>query len=323
MQTRGVTRGSGTAEADTAAAAPVATAVVPKPKKGKASFAARNAAAASAAVLVGELDTPSSEVLQATVAALEHIPTAMELAADPADLAIIREVFGSRAQTLINSLLAFDAYFNWYYPLKLERIALFAPIPVREQYAFQNMTTAIDMCEIFERVSIRNHKSFLIHGAVYKVTRDILHVGDSWSFCLSALELQNAETKRVASSCAAKNLTQRVGGEARLRPLSSGVEGPAQLVHTRGYSTTMALSTLNHLLVAQKLRSGNGLSDLAAIPLSRRAQRLMHDGRTKGVRSSVKLEMPTVPGYDPRRDTCIKAFVRLLAMRASQGQSSQ
>ena len=42
----------------------------------------------------------------------------MELAADPEDLAIIRKVFGSRAQTLINTLLAFDSYFNWYYPLK-------------------------------------------------------------------------------------------------------------------------------------------------------------------------------------------------------------
>ena len=54
----------------------------------------------------------------------------MELAADSEDLAIIRQLFGSRAQTLINTLLAFDSYFNWYYPLK-ESIPLFARIPIR------------------------------------------------------------------------------------------------------------------------------------------------------------------------------------------------
>ena len=42
----------------------------------------------------------------------------MELASDPEDLKMIRDVYGSRAQTLINVLLSFDAYFNWYYPLK-------------------------------------------------------------------------------------------------------------------------------------------------------------------------------------------------------------
>ena len=143
----------------------------------------------------------------------------MELAADPEDVAIIRKLFGSRAQTLINTLLAFDSYFNWYYPLK-ESIPLFAPIPIREARAFENMTTAMDMMEMFERISIRNHKSFLVHGAIFKVTRDILQVGDIWSFSLSALELQNAvaETKRVASGSAAKNLTMRQGGDARIRP---------------------------------------------------------------------------------------------------------
>ena len=48
---------------------------------------------------------------------IEREPSAMELAADPADLEIIKELFGSRGQTLINILLAFDAYFAWYFPL--------------------------------------------------------------------------------------------------------------------------------------------------------------------------------------------------------------
>jgi len=38
---------------------------------------------------------------------------------------------------------------------------------------FSNMCLAIDMGEIFERVSIRKHGSFLVHGAIFKVTRDI------------------------------------------------------------------------------------------------------------------------------------------------------
>ena len=40
---------------------------------------------------------------------LQHTPTAMEQKADPAHLQIIRDMYGSRAQTLINALLAFDA----------------------------------------------------------------------------------------------------------------------------------------------------------------------------------------------------------------------
>ena len=200
---------------------------------------------------------------------------------------------------------------------------MFAPIPIREARAFENMNTAIDMMEMFERISIRNHKSFLVHGAIFKVTRDILHVGDIWSFSLSALELQNAETKRVASSSAAKNLTLRQGGDARIRPLPPGVQGPAQRVHTKGFPTTMAISLIKNLLVTQKLRSGDGLSTIATMPASRRTHRLMDDGRTKQRRTAVKLENLTGPGYTPRTDSCLKAFVRLLAARASQEESSQ
>ena len=44
------------------------------------------------------------------------------------------------------------------------------------------------------------------HGAIFKITRDILKVGDIWAYCLSALELQNAETKRVATSGVSRRL---------------------------------------------------------------------------------------------------------------------
>jgi hypothetical protein len=61
-----------------------------------------------------------------------HIPTAIERAADDGDLDMIRKICGSRAQTIINALLAFDAYFNWYYPLK-ESIPFDAPMEVCER----------------------------------------------------------------------------------------------------------------------------------------------------------------------------------------------
>ena len=77
------------------------------------------------------------------------------------------------------------------------------------------MQNAIDMHEIFERVSIRNHGSFLPHGAIFKVTQDILEVGDVWAFNLSPLELQNAETKRTANSGGSRRLQMSSEGETR------------------------------------------------------------------------------------------------------------
>ena len=43
------------------------------------------------------------------------------------------------------------------------------PMERREQRAFENVITAIDMKDQFERLSINNHKSFLPHLCVYKV----------------------------------------------------------------------------------------------------------------------------------------------------------
>ena len=60
---------------------------------------------------------------------------------------------------------------------------------VKEPRALDNMQKAVDMQEIFERVGPK-HGSYLPHGAVYKVTQDILEVADVWatgSFPLEAL----------------------------------------------------------------------------------------------------------------------------------------
>ena len=74
----------------------------------------------------------------------------------------------------------------------------------------------------------------------------------------------------------------RDGGTARA-PLKSK-EGPARLVLTKGYSTTMALSTLNKLLGAQLLRSGEGV---ISTPESRRKERLFGATATSASRWNI------------------------------------
>jgi hypothetical protein len=117
-------------------------------------------------------------MLPATAAGLRHMPTALERSADPTDLETIRNYYGPRAQTLINICLAFDGYSNWYYPLKQNDVTLISPPSVRKERAFDNMCRAIEMQEMIERLSICHHKSFLFHAATFKVTSDILKVGD-------------------------------------------------------------------------------------------------------------------------------------------------
>jgi hypothetical protein len=116
--------------------------------------------------------------------------------------------------------------------------------------ALANCRAAIEMHEIFERLAIRKHGSFLPHGAIFKVSRDILEVGGVWATDLSKLELQNAETKRTASQGGARSLTlakERTSMASQRR----ATEGPAQLLTTSGYRTTMALSTMRKLLGLQ------------------------------------------------------------------------
>mmetsp|Transcript_7677 Transcript_7677/g.15984 ORF Transcript_7677/g.15984 Transcript_7677/m.15984 type:complete len:415 (-) Transcript_7677:70-1314(-) len=232
--------------------------------------------------------------LQAQRAAVQHVPTSIEQAADPDDLNIIRELFGTRAQSLINVLLAFDAYFAWYYPLK-ESIPFMCDMQRREQRALDNCRTAIDLHEIVERLTARGklgHQSFLFHGAIFKVSRDILTVADIWSVGTSPLELQNAETQRVASSSGSRRMTM------------SGK-----------YSTTLAISTLRNLLATRYLRRGDGVT---SVPDSRRKERVFGAdsiGRL-ALPASTKIEV-LEPEYNPKRDTCIKAFVRLIAACAN------
>ena len=286
---------------------------------------AQRQAAVRAAALLAEANAEEGESAAAPQAApaaapaTEHVPSAMELAADPEDLKIIRELFGSRAQTILNALLAFDSYFIWYYPFK-KSVPFMCAQDQRLEFAFANTCRAIDMQEMYERVTIRAHSSYLPHGAVYKMSSDILEVGNTWVVNVSPLELQNAETKRVAETGGSRRLQISTEGMRRDSIRAAGVEGPARLTKTKGYTTTMSISTLKNMLVAQKLRRGDGVISIAP---SRRHERLFGasgSGRTKHASSGVKIEKLGAD-YDPKHDTCVKAFVRLLAFRASSDTS--
>ena len=297
MQLNGTAVASAPAAAPAAAAPAVAAAPAPAPaaRGRKAAFQARVISQPAVATAA-----PAPAIAMATRVEVELKPTAMEEAADPDDLQMIRDLYSSRAQTIINSLLAFDAFFRWYYPLK-ESIDMGSSQEEREARALDNMRSAIDVHEIYERCSARNHKSFMPHGAIYKLTRDILTVGDIWAYCLSALELQNAETKRVASTGGSRRLKMTTEGQTRRGALPV-------ISTTKGYSSSMALSTLRKLLSQNMLRRGDGI---IALPDSRRKVRLLA-GRTKLAAKLVKMEV-LQSDYKPREDTCIKAFVRLLA----------
>jgi hypothetical protein len=285
MQKRGVTIGAGSAEEEI-------TALAATKSKGKAGTAGKLAALA---VSVTAPSTAKPSLLQEKLASLKHQPTNMEKAADSEHLKIIRELYGSRAQTIINALLAFDAYFAWYYPVKdLKDHAPFSETsPSAEEAAFVNCCRAIDLHEITERISIRNHKSFLFHGAIYKVTRDIIKVTNPWAFGIQALELQNAETKRAASQNGARNLEFCAPQQTRVA-MKHGFAGPMRLTSTFGPSkrgTTMAISIINFLLSKRHLRRGDGALKLPESRLSERVFGENSSGRSKLASAGMKLEL--------------------------------
>ena len=67
------------------------------------------------------------------------------------------------------------------------------------------------------------------------------------------------------------------------------------------------------MLVRGYLRVGDGL---VATPMSRRKERLFGVGRTSLPSAGVKLELLRAD-YDPKSDTCVKAFVRCIAASAA------
>ena len=141
------------------------------------------------------------------------------------------------------------------------------------------------------------------------MTRDILEVADVTSYDLSALELQNVESKRTFESGGARNLTFRDEGTSHVK----GADGVYNLILTKGYGSTAATSTLKKMLITKTLRVGDGVF---STPVSRTKERLFGEqaiGRTKAVKTEWADQ---AADYNPAEDTCVDAYVRYLAARA-------
>lgn len=133
---------------------------------------------------------------------------------------------------------------------------------------------------------------------------------------MSALELQNAETKRVFELGGSRHLNSSTSGTTHKK---DGQGGYKKIV-TKGYGSTAASTVLFKLLATQKLRQGDGG---IAIPASRRGERLFGSNAT-GRSTLVKLEIMGEKDaeYDPANDTCLDAFVRLLEARITADMSN-
>ena len=202
-----------------------------------------------------------------------------------------------------------------------------ATVEAREERAFDNMILAIDMQEALEYASFKGHKSFMLHGAVYKHTRDILEIGDVWMASATKVEMQNADTKRTAIKGGSRRLELSSSGST-FTPTGRGREGPANLIKTKGYSTTMALSTLRKLIAKRYLQRGDGI---ISMPACRRRERLFGaaaTGRTSRKSLGVKQEkwltaMLEAAEYRVEDDSCVKAFVRLIAASAATQDAAE
>ena len=85
-----------------------------------------------------------------------------------------------------------------------------------------------------------------------------------------------------------------------------------QPVKMKGYKSTASSTTLVKLMAQQMFRAGDGMY---ATPESRRAERLF-GGKGTGRSKLVKIEFEDGVKYDPEADTCLAAFIRLLAAKA-------
>ena len=101
-------------------------------------------------------------------------------------------MYGNWANTAIRTALAFDAYLLWYYSWKKSSPRCHAK-GQGDARAVEH-ALAVGMHEIFERVSVVQHGSFMPHVAIYKITQSILEVSDVEAFDTSPLEMQSAET---------------------------------------------------------------------------------------------------------------------------------
>ena len=116
------------------------------------------------------------------------------------------------------------------------------------------MQLAVDMHEMFERVSLSRHGSFMPHAAIYKIAQSILEVGDVEAFDTSPLEMQNAKTKRKARSTGATNRTTIAEGVSQRGPRKK--EGPPGLHTVAATTATTATTALKKTVTSNNLQRG-------------------------------------------------------------------
>ena len=91
---------------------------------------------------------------------------------------------------------------------------------------------------------------------------------------------------------------------------------PEKIVQTKGYGTTMAMSTLAKMLGRKALEVGEAVLQGLGIEPTKRAERVFGatgPGRSKLMHAGQKHSLiASQAEYDPRKDTCLEAFVRLI-----------
>ena len=142
--------------------------------------------------------------------------------------------------------------FVFEYSRQKSRVPLDASMSERETRALDNMQKAIVMHEAIERTTIHQCKSFLPHGCVFKITRDILTVADLHAYNTSPLELQNAKTKRAAKSGGSRRLEAATCGYRAARDVLAAVVAEWSAMGYEGEREVRILlptSDPNHLTV--------------------------------------------------------------------------
>eukprot|EP00965_Chrysotila_dentata_P035925 1195695-Pleurochrysis_carterae.AAC.1 len=93
-------------------------------------------------------------------------------------------------------------------------------------------------------------------------------------------------------------------------PLQAGVEGPVIPFVRKGSTTSLAIQTHRFLCTQQLRRKSDGVGIAM-----RRTERLFGEkavGRSSHVRGKLGRLNEERGQYEPRKDTCVRAFVRLL-----------
>ena len=171
---------------------------------------------------------------------------------------------------------------------------------------------------MLERVCVKPHKSWYPHMAIWTWPLHVLDLGNINKPNMQSLECLNAEVKRTARANASKRIECSFDGEAQVGLRKPDAVGPANLIQTKGYSSSLSKQVITFMMGKQKLRrSGVGIA-------TRVATRLFgvvgggKTGRSTAARTGAKLEHMD-SDYDPALDSALAACVRTLKVRLPSG----